>query len=247
MHSLISAALAATLAALLSPGGALAATPVLPAFDAANFAAPQPNPYFPLTAPGPVTFKGTLAADDGTSLPFTRIRTVLGNGPVILGVQTTSIRDDEFEGPNLTESSTDYYASDKDGAVWYFGEDVRAFTYDANGVKTGEEPGPSWVAGQDKAEPGIILRAMPVAKEVLFRAHAPKAREMEYSTVLAVGLSETIPAGRFADVVKVYTESEADPELREFSFWAKGVGLVRTEEDLSASRDKPKIVSARQP
>ncbi len=242
-----SAAFAAMLAALLAPGAASAATPILPVFDAANFASPKPNPYFPLTAPDPVTFKGTLAADDGTMLPFTRIRTVVGPGPMVLGVQTTAIRDDEYEGPNITESSTDYYATDKDGAVWYFGEDVRAFTYDANGVKTGEGPGPSWIAGKDAATPGIIIRSEPVVNEVMFRAHAPKAQEMEYSTVLDVGLTEVVPAGRFGDVVKVYTESKADPELREYSYWAKGVGMVRTEEDLSDTQDNPKIVSAREP
>ncbi len=237
----------ALLAALCAPLPTMAATPALPVFDAANFAAPRPNAYFPLVAPAPVTFAGTFTAEDGSTLPFTRIRTVVGPGPVVLGVPTTAIRDDEYEGPNLTESSTDYYATDKDGAVWYFGEDVRAFTYDAAGRLTGEGPGPSWIAGKDAALPGIILRAQPDTSEVLFRAHAPKAQEMEFSTVVAVGLTETVPAGTFADVVKVYTESAADPGLREYSYWAKGIGLVRTEEDLSASQDHPLIVSARKP
>lgn len=232
---------------LFAPLAAAAATPALPVFDAANFAQPRPNAYFPLAAPAPVTFAGTIAAQDGSLLPFTRIRTVVGPGPVVLGVQTTAIRDDEYEGLSLSESSTDYYATDKDGAVWYFGEDVRAFTYDAAGRQTGEGPGPSWIAGKDEALPGIILRAKPATTEVLFRAHAPKAQEMEFSTVVAVGLTDTVPAGKYADVVKVYTESAADPELREYSYWAKGIGLVRTEEDLSATQDHPLIVSARQP
>ena len=234
-------------AALSAPLAAIAATPTLPVFDAANFASPRPNAYFPLVTPAPVTFAGTFTTEDGQTLPFTRIRTVVGPGPVVLGVPTTAIRDDEYEGPNITESSTDYYATDKDGAVWYFGEDVRAFTYDAAGKKTGEGPGPSWIAGKDAALPGIILRATPDTTEVLFRAHAPKAKEMEYSTVVSVGLTETVAAGKFSDVVKVYTESAADPGLREYSYWAKGIGLVRTEEDLSARLDHPLIVSARQP
>lgn len=68
--------------------------------------------------------RGTIQTDDGKVLPFERVRTVTGPGPVILGVQTTTIRDEEFEDGHVAESSLDYFATDAKGAAWYFGEDV---------------------------------------------------------------------------------------------------------------------------
>lgn len=228
-------------AALLSGTAALGADPVLPVFDAGAFANGMANLYFPLDAGKVSTLKGTITGDDGTPGPFTFVRTILGQGPVVMGVQTVAIQDDEYEGDLLTERSIDYYATDAAGAVWYFGEDVTVYAYDAAGALTGTSGGATWRAGTDGAEPGIALRAVPVAGPPMFRAHAPKAKEMEFS-VAEPGLPPmTVPAGTYADVVRVYTESTADAELRDYTYWAKGAGLIAMAEDLSAAKDTPKV------
>ncbi len=224
-----------------APAIAAAEGPVLPAFDAAAFAGSAANAYFPLDAGRVSTLKGTIIGDDGTPGPFTFVRTILGKGPVVIGVQTVAIQDDEYEGDLLTERSVDYYATDAAGAVWYFGEDVTVYEYGAAGKQTGTSGGATWRAGADGAEPGIALRAVPVAEPPMFRAHAPKAKEMEFS-VAEPGLPPTtVPAGTYPDVVRVYTESTADPDLREYTWWAKGTGLIAMAEDLSAARDAPKV------
>ncbi len=228
-------------AALLSATAALGAEPVLPAFDAAAFADGMANPYFPLDAGKVSTLKGTIVGDDGTPGPFTFVRTILGQGPVVMGVQTVAIQDDEYEGDLLTERSVDYYATDAAGAVWYFGEDVTVYAYDTAGALTGTSGGATWRAGTDGAEPGIVLRAVPVTEPPMFRAHAPNAKEMEFS-VAETGLPPmTVPAGTYGDVVRVYTESTADAELRDYTYWAKGSGLIAMAEDLSAAKDAPKV------
>ena len=49
---------------------------------------------------------------------------MLGARPVILGVQTTVLRDRAFDKALLVEDTLDYFAQDVTGNVWYLGEDV---------------------------------------------------------------------------------------------------------------------------
>ncbi len=204
---------------------------LLPAFDAGNFTAPRPNPYFPMEQGQVATLTGTIQTGGGAE-PFSLIRTINGPGPILLGVQTVAILDDEYEGGLLTESSLDYFATDNAGAVWYFGEDVTAYEYDDAGTLVSKGQAPSWTAGVDGAEPGIVIEVEPVLAKPMFRAHAPKADETEFSVVESLG-----------EQVVVYTESTTDAELRDRSTYARGIGLIKIEEDLSADKTDP-VISA---
>jgi len=227
----------------LVPAVGFSADAKLPAFDAAGFAAPVANPYFPLT-PGVVRhLRGTILADDGRLLPFERVSTVTGPGPVILGVQTVTIRDEEFQDGRVTESSRDYFATDSKGAAWYFGEDVTQYSYDAKGALIEKKAGANWQAGKNGALPGIMILKQPIVGETLFRAHAPADDEMEFSRTTATNETRTVPAGTYPQTVLLYTESATDPELRDKTWWARDVGLVRVEEDLSPAGDAPKVIA----
>jgi hypothetical protein len=54
------------------------------------------------------------------------------------------------------EDTYDWYAQDKDGNVWYFGEDTKEF----EGGQVVSTEG-SWEAGKDGALPGIVMEADP--------------------------------------------------------------------------------------
>ena len=226
------------------PDLAAAGVPTLPVFDAARFARPVANDYFPMETGTTRRLTGTIAADDGSRLPYLRVRTITGPGPVITGVQTIAILDEEFEDGRIIERSRDYYATDDAGAVWYFGEDVTEFAYDHAGVLTDEHPGAEWKAGVNGASPGIVITAGPISAGPVFKAYAPGENEMEYNLAAGTALSLTVPAGDYTDVVRVLTLSTADPALRDYSWWARGVGLIRVEEDLSPKLDAPKVIAA---
>src|SRR5207244_5700176 len=53
------------------------------------------------------------------------------------------------------EATTDWFAQDREGNVWYFGEATRA--YDGGHVSTEG----SWQAGVHGARPGIVMEADP--------------------------------------------------------------------------------------
>jgi hypothetical protein len=215
--------------------------PTLPDFEASHFAHQTPNPYFPLQPTSRHRLDGTSVSDDGATLPFHRIRTVTGPGPVILGVQTTALLDEEFENGRIIERSVDFHATDDAGNVWYFGEDVTEFTYDRDGTLKETRPGKSWQAGRNDARPGIVISSATMPAAPVFMAHAAGEDEMEYNIGAGNALTVAVPAGTFGDVIRILTQSTTDPDLREYTWWARDVGLIRVQEDLSPALDAPKV------
>lgn len=228
---------------LCAPFAATAGDPELPAFNAAAFASGAANPYVPLD-PG---YSATMAgiAEDGTAEKD--VTTVMGPGPEIMGVATTMVQDDAFADDRLVERTFDYFATDADGNLWYFGEDVTNYRYDAAGKQTGTDTASSWRAGADGAVPGIAVPAKPTVGKVQFQEHAPANEATDYAEVIAVDAVVTVAGREFRDVLKLFEASTTEPDLREFKYFAKGVGLVRAEEELSMTRDAPKMVLDLQP
>ena len=238
-------ATALCLAALAAPLAALAANPTLPAFDAANFATPKANPYFPLDIGTSHTLQGT--STDATPVTERGVSTVQGPGPVILGVPTILVVDEAFDNGALKERTLDYYATDNDGNVWYFGEDVTNFRRDDAGVLTGTDSKSAWRAGVNGALPGISVSGAPIVGLTLFQEQAPAEKAMDYAEVLAIDLEITGPAGTFKNVLKTFEGSLTEPDLREFKYFAPGVGMIRADEELTVALDNPAMILELQP
>src|SRR5262245_62780662 len=86
--------------------------------DPANFVDEIDNPFFPLQPGTTFTYQST----DGSEVDFV---TVTDQTKTILGVTCVVVQDNVFVDGKLAESTLDYYAQDKDGNVWYFGEDTK--------------------------------------------------------------------------------------------------------------------------
>ncbi len=227
--------------ALISPLAAFA-EPTLPAFDPANFSNPQPNPYISLEIGSRQVMAGS-GMDEGKALTEVATQIVTGPGLTLLGVKTMQILDEAVKNGNLVERTFDYYATDNDGNLWYFGEDVTNYRYDADGNFTGTDSKSAWRSGVNGAVPGISVAAKPEVGMSLFQEQAEADGAMDYFEVLDVNATVTGPAGTFTGVLKTFEGSKSEPDLREFKFYAKGVGFVRTEEDLSEALADPKMVT----
>ena len=203
-----------------------AVSPELPAFDAAAFARPAANPWYPLAA-GPVRkYRGRTPDGEIERIEIS----VQGPGPVILGVPTTAVLDRVWEEDLIVEETLDYFAADDRGNVWYFGEDVTNYRYDDEGRLLGTDDESAWRAGVDGAVPGISFPAAPAPGPAVFQEHAPADEAMDYGQVIATGLTLQGPAGTFGDVVQVYESSTAEPTSRGFKYYAPGLGMIREEE-----------------
>src|SRR5437879_3325556 len=128
--------------------GPSAYTPVI---DPANFVAPIDNPYFPLTPGTRFVYEGqTTQGLEHDEFFVTR------NTKVIAGVTCVEVHDTVQTAGALTEDTLDWFAQDRDGNVWYFGESTMEL---AGGLPTTLQG--SFRAGVDGAQPGIIMKAHP--------------------------------------------------------------------------------------
>ncbi len=203
----------------------------------------MPSPYVPLTA-GYVSVMAGLAQDGVIEKD---VMTVIGPGPEIMGVATTTVQDDAYDGDRLVERTLDYFATDADGNLWYFGEDVTNYRHDDAGRQTGTDTRSSWRAGVDGAVPGIAVPARPAVGDVQFQEHAPANQATDYAEVIAVDAVVTVAGRDYRGVLKLFEASTSEPDLREFKYFARGVGMILAEEKLSVARDAPAMVLERQP
>jgi hypothetical protein len=130
-------------------------------FDASNFVGGVQNPYFPLV-PG-TTYSYVQETPEGTE---TNAVEVTHDTKLILGVTTFVVRDRVYLEGSLTEDTFDWYAPDKDGNVWYLGEDTRE-------LPSGDTTG-SWEVGKDGAQAGIIMLAHPQIGDMYFSRERPR-------------------------------------------------------------------------
>ena len=155
-----------------------------PQIDPANFVASVTNPLFPLTPGTRWTYR------DGNE---TNTVEVLATTKTILGIQATVVLDRVFVNGQLTEDTFDWFAQDRDGNVWYLGEDTRELE---NGVVVSTDG--SWEAGVDGAKPGIIMWGDPAAHlGQEYRQEYYQGEAEEWGKVVAVNQSVTVPFGSF--------------------------------------------------
>src|SRR6266576_2901655 len=137
---------------MLATGTAVATThrSAAPAVDPSNFVRHVTNRWFPLKPGTVLVYKGVKDGARQTD----RV-TVTHRTKAIEGVKTTVVHDVATHKGHVLEATHDYYAQDKQGTVWYFGENTKAYE---NGHVSTEG---SWMAGRHGAVPGIIMQGAP--------------------------------------------------------------------------------------
>ncbi len=123
-----------------------------PQIDPATFTPNVTNPLFPLTPGTTLVYTGTK---DGK--PTLDLVVPSSHTKVLDGVRTRVVEDRLYLGNRLEERTSDYYAQDACGNVWYFGEDTAEL--DRHGKVTNTEG--SWHAGVGGAQPGVFMQAAP--------------------------------------------------------------------------------------
>jgi len=233
--------------ALIAAGAALtivgiartaAAGPVLPEFSPANFpdGATITNPYFPLTPGTTYRASGNVTdPEDGSTTHEVDEDAVTFKTRTIAGVTARVVHARGFEDGVLVEDTNDFYAQDKDGNVWYMGEDTTAFERDDAGNIISRDKSGSWLTGVNGAKPGYIMPAHPAVGFNHYQEFSPADGALDQATVLSLNESVSVPVGTFTNVLKTQEQSEVEPGVVEFKYYAAGIGLIKTEEDLNAA------------
>jgi hypothetical protein len=210
--------------ALLFAMASLAATPAhatapSPDIDPANFVRRVTNDFFPLKPGTTFYYEGTK---EGVSTSDTVY--VTDNTKTILGVKCTVVHDQSFEEGVLVEDTIDWYAQDRAGNVWYFGEDTKELDPSGNVISTEG----SWEAGVDGAKPGIVMEAHPQVGDRYYQEFARGEAE-DQAQVLSLDESVCVSYGCFDQVLLTKEWTRLDPGVVEDKYYAEDVGFIRSE------------------
>ena len=205
------------------------AVPTMP--PAGDFVRRIDNPYLPLT-PGTIfVYKGTK---DGVAAENTV--EVTRRTKNILGVQAVVVIDTALYAGEPEERTTDWYAQDKSGDVWYLGED----SFDLVNGKWVRSEG-SWEAGVDGARAGIVMEAHPEVNDT-YRQEYYAGHAEDHARVLSRDDQVEVPAGHYKRALLTKEWTPLEPDVLEYKLYARGVGIVM-ESTVSGGAERNELVS----
>jgi hypothetical protein len=188
-----------------------------PVIDPSNFVRRIDNPYFPLTPGTTFIYEGQTAEgfehDEFAVTHHTR---------VILGVRCVEVHDTVKTDGQLTEDTLDWFAQDRDGNVWYFGENTHELE---DGLITTIDG--TFMAGVNGDKPGIIMKAHP-AIGAFYRQEFSLNNAEDFAETRSLTQTVHLATGTFHNCLKSKETTPLEPDLLEYKFYALGVGNILT-------------------
>ena len=186
-----------------------------PVLNPADFVHAITNPYFPLPVGRTLIYRGIR---DGV----TQIDTVhvTSQTRVLEGITATAVSDVATHKGKLLEKTTDWYAQDKRGNVWYLGERTAAFSgghVDHSG---------SWLAGVHDGEPGIVMLANPQIPDA-YRQEFLAGQAEDTAWIVNRGGSIRLPFRVVHNVVTSLEFTALEPKVVDQKVYAPGLGIVK--------------------
>jgi hypothetical protein len=225
---------AAFLFVLASTGIAASAPAAGP--NPGDFVARVDNPWFPLIPGTTFVYRGVK---DGKSARD--VVTVTHSTKRIQGVLCTAVADRLYLAGRLEERTTDWYAQDRRGNVWYFGEATAEL--DRAGHVTSTEG--SWLAGRNGAKAGIYMTAQPTVGQSRLQEYYKGHAEDHFAVVsLRARVSVPYTSSNRALLTKEWTPLE--PGTLDHKYYVRGIGNVK-EVTVKGPLERSELVSLHRP
>jgi hypothetical protein len=192
------------------------------------------NPWFPLIPGTTFVYRGTK---DGKAARD--VVTVTDTTKKIQGIRCTGVRDRLYLAGRLEERTTDWYAQDRRGNVWYFGEATAEL--DRNGHVTSTEG--SWQAGRDGARAGVYMTALPAVgqsrRQEYYKGHAE-----DHFAVVSVNAKVSVPYVSSSHAVLTKEWTPLEPGTLDHKYYIRGIGNVK-EVIVKGPTERSELVSVR--
>jgi hypothetical protein len=225
---------AAVLFVLASTGIAASAPAAGP--NPRDFVARVDNPWFPLLPGTTFVYRGVK---DGKTARD--VVTVTHATRTIQGVRATAVADRLYLAGRLEERTTDWYAQDRRGNVWYFGEATAEL--DRAGHVTSTEG--SWLAGRSGAKAGIYMTARPTVGQSRLQEYYKGHAEDHFAVVsLRARVSVPYTTSNRALLTKEWTPLE--PGTLDHKYYVRGIGNVK-EVTAKGPLERSELVSVHRP
>ena len=212
--------------------GTLQSTAARP--DPDEFVRRVDNPWLPFRPGTTATYRGSEEGKPSRDVVAVTTRT-----RTIEGVRATAVSDRLYLAGKLAERTTDWYAQDRGGNVWYFGEATAELN--AKGRVTSTEG--SWLAGVNGAQAGIVMPARPRVGQ-RFRQEDYKGHAEDYFEVLSVSTQVRVPAAASRRALLTKEWSPLERGVIDHKLYVRGIGMVK-EQTVKGPAERAVLVALR--
>jgi len=210
------------------------ATPALPAKS--DFSARVDNPWFPLIAGTTYVYRGVKDGHPSRDVVIVTRKTKL-----VDGVRCVVVDDRLYLSGYLGERTTEWYGQDKEGNVWYFGENTAELAKDGRITSTSG----TWRAGVKGAKPGLYMFAHPrvgqTAQQEFYRGQA-----QDHFKVLSLHASVSAPYTSSTNALLTEEWTPLEPGVLDHKLYVRGIGTV-LEQTVKGGNERAALVSFRKP
>jgi uncharacterized membrane protein YkoI len=185
------------------------------ALNPSDFVSGITNRYFNLT------FGKNFVYENQIEEGIERIEVYVTNETkTVMGIPVTVVWDRVWLNDELIEDTKDWYAQDKDGNVWYMGED----TVELAGGLIVSHAG-AWEAGVAGGQAGIIMKANPQVGDSYQQEYLKGVAE-DRADVVALNEAVSVSYGNFTGCLKTREYTPLEPGVEAFKYYCPQVGFV---------------------
>ena len=179
------------------------------------------NPWFPLKVGMRWVHRGSTT-ERGKRVAHRLVTVVTDLTKVIDGVRTVVLWVEDYKEGKLDEAELAFFAQDKDGNVWGFGEYPEEY-FNGRMIRA-----PAWIHGLNDSRAGIMMPAAPRLDTPSYsQGWAPSVLWTDRGKVDQMGQKTCVPLRCFDDVLIVAETSKAEPNAEQLKYYSRGIGKVR--------------------
>jgi hypothetical protein len=178
------------------------------------------NAWFPLARGSVYVYEGQKDGKQARD-----VMTVTRSVKTITGIRAAVVADRLFLNGRLAERTTDWYAQDKHGTVWYLGE--KTAELNAKGKVTSTEG--SFLNGRDGAKGGIFMPANPQVGQA-FQQESLKGEAEDRFRILDLATSVTTPAVSSSSAMLTEETTPLEPKVVDHKYYVRGIGTVKEQQ-----------------
>jgi hypothetical protein len=218
-----------------STGSSAAVGAYFPRINPADFVARVDNPWLPYLPGMRLRYRGVMK--NGNTPQIDTVQ-VTHKHRTVMGVRCVVVRDTVRSRGRPVERTQDWYAQDRQGNVWYMGEETAELKHGRFGQMIDSGP-----AGRNGAKPGIIMEGSPKPGDLYWQFHWP-GHALDKAKVLRQHVPETVPYRSFGATLLTQEQSPLEPGIRDWKWSAPGIGYVK-EKAHRGSHEQIRLVSFR--
>jgi hypothetical protein len=199
-----------------------------------RFAGRVDNPWFPLAPGTTLVYRGIKDGKHSRDVFDVSHATT-----VVDGVRCTVVSDRLYLEGRLEERTTDWYAQDVAGNVWYFGEDTAEL--DARGHVRSRSG--TWRAGRDGARAGIFMPAHPHVGQTGIQEYL-KGQAEDHFRIRGLRARVRTPGASSHRALLTEEWTPLEPGVIDHKYYVRGVGTV-LEKTVKGGDELNRLVSVR--